>query len=79
MTALDIDYSVLVYESAFDVWEEEINKNDTCETCKEKRAFKSMFTLKHNVKQGSRIAPFKMVGQRRGKSIFVDSVVSMMN
>ena len=35
LTASDIAHSVLVYESAYDVWEEDINKNDTCETRKE--------------------------------------------
>ncbi len=70
LTASDIAYSVLVYESAFDVWEEEINKNDTCDTCEEKRAFKSTATLKHHVKCGSRIALFHDGWTKEGKDYF---------
>ena len=70
LTASDIAYSVLVYESAFDVWEEEINKNDTCKTHKEKRAFKSTATLKHHVKQGSRVALFQDGWKKDGKEYF---------
>ena len=70
LTVLDIAYSALVYESAFDVREEEINKNDTCKTRKEKRAFKSTATLKYHVKRGSRIAPFQDGWMKEGKDSF---------
>ena len=70
LTASDIAYCALIYESAYDVWEEEITKQDTCETREEKRAFKSTATLKHYVKRGSRIALFQDGWTKEGKEYF---------
>ena len=52
------------------MWEEEITKQDTCETREEKRAFKSTATLKHHVKRGSRIALFQDGWTKEGKEYF---------
>ena len=37
--ASDIAYSVLVYESAYDVWKEEFHKSQMCKTAEEKNHF----------------------------------------
>ena len=39
LTPFDIAYSFLVYESAQDMWKEEILKCETCQTIQEKREF----------------------------------------
>ena len=70
LTASDIADSVVVYESAFVVWEEEFNMNDTCKTHEEKKAFKSVATLKHHVKRGSRITLFQDGQTKDGKDYF---------
>ena len=59
LTPSDITYSVLVYESAYDMWKEEILKFETCQTIQEKRAFQQTASLKYHVKQGTKIALFQ--------------------
>jgi len=49
LTPFDIAYSVLVYESAHDMWKEEILKSETCCTIQEKREFQHMASLKSYV------------------------------
>ena len=50
ITASDIAYSVLVYESAIEVWKEDIQKNLACKTTKEQKSFPQMAVLKYHVK-----------------------------
>ncbi len=59
LTLSDIPYSILVYESAHDIWEEEILKCETCQTIQEKQAFQYTALLKYHVKQGTKIALFQ--------------------
>ena len=54
----DIAYSVLIYESAYDTWAEEIIKGKQCVTIQEKKAFQHTAVLKYHFKQGTRIALF---------------------
>ncbi len=58
-TPSDIAYSVLVYESAYDMWKEEILKCETCQTIEEKQAFQHTALLKYHVKRGTKIALFQ--------------------
>ena len=71
LTASDIAYSILVYESACDVWEEEIIKSETCETREEKKAFPNEATLKHHVKRGTRIVLFQDGWKKEGGEYFI--------
>ena len=50
ITASDIAYSVLVYESAIEVWKEDIRKNLACKTTKERKSFPQTAVLKYHVK-----------------------------
>ena len=59
MTPSDIPYSVVVYESAHDIWKEEILKSETCHTIHEKKEFQHTASLKYHVKQGTKIALFQ--------------------
>ena len=59
LTPSDIAYSVLVYESAHDMWKEEILKSETCHTIQEKKEFQHTASLKYHVKQGTQIVPFQ--------------------
>ena len=52
----DIANSVLIYESAYDVWAEDIIKSETCVTVQEKKAFQHKAVLKYHVKQGTVIS-----------------------
>ena len=55
----DIAYSVLIYESVYDMWAKDIIKSETCVTIQEKKAFQHKAVLKYHVKQGTRIALFQ--------------------
>ncbi len=46
LTPSNIAYSVLLYESAHDMWKEEINKFETCLTIQEKKEFQHTASLK---------------------------------
>ena len=41
LTPSDIAYSILIYESAYEVWTKEILKHETCTTIEEKKSFKN--------------------------------------
>ena len=58
VTVSDIAYSMLVYESSYDVWMEEIFKEETCTTREEKKAFKNVAINKYHVQRGARLAVF---------------------
>jgi hypothetical protein len=59
LTVTDIAYSIFVYESAHDVWEEEIVKTRTCDTKEEKKAFQHVAVSKYHVKRGTRIGLYR--------------------
>ncbi len=59
MTPSEIAYSVLVYESAHDMWRELFLKSGTCHTIQEKKEFQHTASLKYHVKQGTKIALFQ--------------------
>ena len=58
LTPSEIAYSVLVYESAHDIWKEEILKSEKCHTIQEKKEFQHTASLKYHVKQGTRDCAF---------------------
>ena len=70
LTPSDIAYSVMVYESAHDMWKEEILKSETCHTIQEKRAFQHMVSLKYHFKQGTKIALFQDGWTQEGRAYF---------
>ena len=55
LTVSDIAYNFLVYESACDVWREEIVKAKTCATAEEKKQFVHTAVSKYHVKHGTQI------------------------
>ena len=58
LTPSDIAYSILVYESAYDTWAEDIIKSKQFVTIQKKKAFQHTAILKYHVKQGTHIALF---------------------
>ena len=58
ITASDIAYSVLVYESAFEVGKEEIQRSLMCKTAEEQKLFPQTAVLKYHVKWGTCIPLF---------------------
>ena len=68
LTPSNIAYSVLVYESAHDMWKDEILKSETCHTIQEKRAFQHTAFLKYHVKRGSKIALFQDGWTQEGRA-----------
>ena len=57
VTVSDIAYSMLVYESSYDVWMEEMVKEEMCATREEKKAFKIVlggWSRKKCARQGKR-------------------------
>ena len=68
LTPSDIAYSVLLYESAHDMWQEEINKCETCQTIQEKKEFQHTASLKYHVKQGTKIALFQDGWTQEGRA-----------
>ena len=70
LTASNIAYSVLVYESAHDIWKEEIPKSETCHTIQEKKEFKHTASLKYHVKQGTKIVLFQDGWTQEGRVYF---------
>ena len=67
----DIVYSVLIYESAHDVWEEEIKKCETCNTIQEKKAFQNKALLEYHIKQGTHIVLFQDGWTKEGRVYFM--------
>jgi hypothetical protein len=70
LTPSDIAYSVLLYESAHDMWQEEINKCETCLTIQEKKEFQHTASLKYHVKRGTKIALFADGWTQEGRAYF---------
>jgi hypothetical protein len=70
LTPSDIAYSILLYESAHDMWQEEINKCETCLTIQEKKEFQHTASLKHHVKQETKIALFQDGWMQEGRAYF---------
>ncbi len=66
----DIAYSVLIYESAYDIWLEEIIKSKQCVTIQEKKAFQHTAVLKYHIKQGTRIALFQDGWTNEGRAYY---------
>ena len=66
----DIAYSVLIYESAYDTWAEEIIKSKQCVTIQEKKAFQHTAVLKYHVKRGTRIALFQDGWTNEGRAYY---------
>ncbi len=66
----DIAYSVLIYKSAYDVWDKDIIKNKKCVTIQEKKAFQHTAVLKYHVKQGTRIALFQDQLTNEGRAYY---------
>ena len=58
VTVSDIAYSMLVYESSYNDWMEEIFKEETCTTREEKKAFKNVANNKYHVQREARLAVF---------------------
>jgi hypothetical protein len=55
----DIAYSILVYESSYDVWMEGIKKSEICATKEEERAFKHVAKNKYHVPRGTRLPVYR--------------------
>ena len=70
LTPSDIAYSVLLYESAHDMWKEEIHKCETCQTIQEKKEFQHTASLKYHVKRGTKIALFQDGWTQEGRAYF---------
>ena len=70
ITALDIAYSVLVYESSVEVWKEEIQRSRACKTAKERKEFPMMEVLKYHVKRGTRIPLFQDGWTKEGRCYY---------
>lgn len=58
VTVSDIAYSMLVYESSYDVWMEEITKNKTCTNREERKAFKHVALNKYHAQRGARLGVY---------------------
>ena len=70
ITALDIAYSVLVYESYVEVWKEEIQRSLACKTAKERKEFPMTEVLKYHVKRGTRIPLFQDGWTKEGRGYY---------
>ena len=70
LSPLEIAYSVLIYESAYDTWAEEIIKSKQCVTIQQKKAFQLTAVLKYHVKQGTRIALFQDGWTNEGRAYY---------
>jgi hypothetical protein len=82
VTVSDIAYSMLVYESSYDVWMEEMVKEEMCATREEKKAFKSVATNKYHVQRGARLAVYADGWTSEGRDHFnalCDEIQDMMN
>jgi hypothetical protein len=70
ITASDIAYSVLVYESYVEVWKEEIQRSRACKTAKERKEFPMTEVLKYHVKRGTRIPLFQDGWTKEGREYY---------
>ena len=55
----DIAYSIFVYESAHEVWKEEVVKASTCVTAEERKSFEHTAVNKYHVKRGTRLPVYQ--------------------
>ena len=70
LTVSDIAYSFLVYESAHDVWSEEVLKAKTCATADEKNSFEHTAVNKYHVKRGTRLPLYQDGWTNEGQEYF---------
>ena len=66
----DIAYSIFVYESAHDVWKEEVMKASTCATAEEKKSFEHTAVNKYHVKRGTRLPVYQDGWTNEGNEYF---------
>jgi hypothetical protein len=66
----DIAYSVLIYESSYDVWMEDIKKSETCATKEEEKAFKHVAENKYHVQRGTRLPMYRDGWTSEGRAYF---------
>ncbi len=55
----DIAYSIFVYESAHEVWKEEVMKAITCAMAEKKKSFEHTAVNKYHVKRGTRLPVYQ--------------------
>lgn len=70
LTVSDIAYSFLVYESAHDVWKEEVIKAKTCGTVDERNSFEHNAMNKYHVKRGTRLPVYQDGWTTEGQEYF---------
>jgi hypothetical protein len=70
LTVSDIAYSFLVYESAHDVWKEEVMKAKTCATADERNSFEHKAVNKYHVKRGTRLPVYQDGWTNEGQEYF---------
>jgi hypothetical protein len=70
LTVSDIAYSFLVYESAHDVWKEEVMKAKTCATADERNSFEHKAVNKYHVKRGTRLPVYQDGWTTEGQEYF---------
>ncbi len=70
----EIAYSILVYESSYNVWMEDIKKSETCATTEEEKAFEHVTRIKYHVQRVAFLC-IVMVGQVKVVHISIPFVV----
>ncbi len=66
----DIAYSILVYESSYDVWMEDITMSQTCATKEEKKEFEHVAQNKYHVQRGSCLPMYRDGWTSDGRTYF---------
>jgi len=66
----DIAYSILVYESSYDVWVEDIKKAEMCATEEEEPVFKHVAKNKYHVQRGTRLPVYRDGWTSEGRAYF---------
>ena len=66
----DIAYSILVYESSYDVWMEDIKMSETCATKEEEKAFKHVAQNKYHVQRGTRLPLYRDGWTSEGRAYY---------
>lgn len=70
LTVSDIAYSFLVYESAHEVWKEEVMKAKTCATADDRNSFVHKAVNKYHVKRGTRLPVYQDGWTTEGQEYF---------
>ena len=70
LTVSDIAYSLLVYESSYDVWSEEMDKAKTCTTAEEKKLYQGTAKNKYHVKRGARLPLYQDGWTNEGQNYY---------